>query len=184
MLPNLERSFFFKINIFSLVCILAQFLLLSVFPFLIQLNEGENVASAARTDVRESGIHLHRSSGYEVMHENHMGVSSRENLSRADSCHSLRKIEARPIALDNIGKWKSRNSSSNGSRTEGSPRGSTQLVLKACSLCGTTKTPMWRSGPQGPKVCVDVLALHDLFLLYVILSFPCIVLLRLISQVS
>ncbi|KAI5081210.1 hypothetical protein GOP47_0004393 [Adiantum capillus-veneris] len=24
-------------------------------------------------------------------------------------------------------------------------------VLKACSLCGTTKTPMWRSGPQGPK---------------------------------
>lgn len=24
-------------------------------------------------------------------------------------------------------------------------------ALKACTLCGTTKTPMWRSGPQGPK---------------------------------
>lgn len=24
-------------------------------------------------------------------------------------------------------------------------------ILKACTLCGTTKTPMWRSGPQGPK---------------------------------
>ena len=24
---------------------------------------------------------------------------------------------------------------------------------KVCTLCGATKTPMWRSGPQGPKVC-------------------------------
>eukprot|EP00250_Pteridium_aquilinum_P005138 c15278_g1_i1 orf=677-2137(+) len=24
-------------------------------------------------------------------------------------------------------------------------------ALKACTFCGTTKTPMWRSGPQGPK---------------------------------
>ena len=133
------------------------------------------MASAARLDIRESGIHPRRSSGYEVIHENHMGVSSRENLNRADSCPSLRKIEARPIAPDNLGKWKSRNSSSNGSRIEVSPRGSTQLVLKACSLCGTTKTPMWRSGPQGPKVCVDLLALHDLFLFYIILSFSFIV---------
>ena len=114
------------------------------------------MVSGAKTDLRESGIHLHKSSGYEVIHQNH--VSSKGNLNSADSCASLRKAEARPIAPDNISKWKSRNSSSNGNRIEVSPRGSTQLVLKACSLCGTTKTPMWRSGPQGPKVCVDLLA--------------------------
>jgi hypothetical protein len=26
--------------------------------------------------------------------------------------------------------------------------------LKECVLCGATKTPMWRSGPQGPKVTI------------------------------
>ena len=28
--------------------------------------------------------------------------------------------------------------------------------LKECALCGATKTPMWRSGPQGPKVLIII----------------------------
>jgi len=24
---------------------------------------------------------------------------------------------------------------------------------KACAACHTTKTPLWRGGPEGPKVC-------------------------------
>ena len=36
--------------------------------------------------------------------------------------------------------------------------------LKECALCGATKTPMWRSGPQGPKVmfiaCLSSLDTH------------------------
>ena len=26
--------------------------------------------------------------------------------------------------------------------------------LKTCVDCGTSKTPLWRGGPAGPKVCV------------------------------
>jgi hypothetical protein len=85
-----------------------------------------------------------------------MEVANKVNRSNGDSCPSAsRNIEAMPNTLASIDKWKARNMESNGnSQMEISPRGSSaQLVLKACSLCGTTKTPMWRSGPQGPKVC-------------------------------
>lgn len=27
---------------------------------------------------------------------------------------------------------------------------------RVCAHCGTTKTPLWRNGPQGPKVCMFV----------------------------
>lgn len=26
--------------------------------------------------------------------------------------------------------------------------------IRVCSDCNTTKTPLWRSGPRGPKVCI------------------------------
>ena len=29
---------------------------------------------------------------------------------------------------------------------------STDVVVRVCSDCNTTKTPLWRGGPQGPKV--------------------------------
>lgn len=32
-------------------------------------------------------------------------------------------------------------------------------VIRFCSDCSTTKTPLWRSGPQGPKVVVDPMKL-------------------------
>ena len=27
-----------------------------------------------------------------------------------------------------------------------------QIKIKKCADCGTSKTPLWRSGPAGPKV--------------------------------
>lgn len=30
--------------------------------------------------------------------------------------------------------------------------GSNNCVIRICSDCNTTKTPLWRSGPRGPKV--------------------------------
>lgn len=27
---------------------------------------------------------------------------------------------------------------------------------KSCAICGTSKTPLWRSGPAGPKVRLSV----------------------------
>lgn len=30
--------------------------------------------------------------------------------------------------------------------------GSNDCVIRICSDCNTTKTPLWRSGPRGPKV--------------------------------
>lgn len=29
---------------------------------------------------------------------------------------------------------------------------STTEIVRVCSDCNTTKTPLWRGGPQGPKV--------------------------------
>ena len=29
-------------------------------------------------------------------------------------------------------------------------------TVRVCSDCSTTKTPLWRSGPQGPKVCFSL----------------------------
>lgn len=40
---------------------------------------------------------------------------------------------------DNMSRNNSLNSSSN-------------TAIRACSDCNTTKTPLWRSGPRGPKV--------------------------------
>lgn len=37
------------------------------------------------------------------------------------------------------------NSSNSSSNNSNSP-------IRVCSDCNTTKTPLWRSGPQGPKV--------------------------------
>ena len=38
---------------------------------------------------------------------------------------------------------------SNGASSEGSP---TNEKKKTCADCGTSKTPLWRGGPAGPKV--------------------------------
>ena len=27
-------------------------------------------------------------------------------------------------------------------------------LIKTCVDCGTSKTPLWRGGPAGPKVCI------------------------------
>lgn len=27
-------------------------------------------------------------------------------------------------------------------------------IVRVCADCNTTKTPLWRSGPKGPKVCI------------------------------
>lgn len=32
-----------------------------------------------------------------------------------------------------------------------------QSNVKTCADCGTTKTPLWRGGPAGPKVSTTVL---------------------------
>lgn len=29
-------------------------------------------------------------------------------------------------------------------------------TIRVCSDCNTTKTPLWRSGPRGPKVCISI----------------------------
>jgi hypothetical protein len=107
-----------------------------------------------KTDGRELDMHFHRAAS-NTKSNNHMEVSNKVNRSNGGSYPSAsRKIEAMPNTLDSIDKWKTTNMEFNGkNQMEISPRGSAQLVLKACSLCGTTKTPMWRSGPQGPKVC-------------------------------
>jgi hypothetical protein len=34
---------------------------------------------------------------------------------------------------------------------------------KCCSDCKTTKTPLWRGGPAGPKVIFMVFQLIDIF---------------------
>lgn len=39
---------------------------------------------------------------------------------------------------------------------------STNTVIRVCSDCNTTKTPLWRSGPRGPKVIILTLS----FLIY------------------
>eukprot|EP00249_Psilotum_nudum_P006926 c20163_g1_i2 orf=133-924(-) len=56
--------------------------------------------------------------------------------SRALSGNSCRKD---PTTEDAITQQLHRCDSNNGS------------VLRACSHCGTAKTPLWRTGPQGPK---------------------------------
>lgn len=40
---------------------------------------------------------------------------------------------------DNINEFNSSNNTSN-------------IPIRVCSDCNTTKTPLWRSGPRGPKV--------------------------------
>lgn len=30
-------------------------------------------------------------------------------------------------------------------------------IVRVCSDCNTTKTPLWRGGPQGPKVMIYLL---------------------------
>lgn len=35
--------------------------------------------------------------------------------------------------------------------------------VRVCSDCNTTKTPLWRSGPQGPKV---IISYHEIFTLF------------------
>ena len=34
--------------------------------------------------------------------------------------------------------------------------------IRVCSDCNTTSTPLWRSGPRGPKVCFGLFT-HELF---------------------
>lgn len=34
---------------------------------------------------------------------------------------------------------------------------------KSCSICGTEKTPLWRSGPAGPKVQIRVLVASNFY---------------------
>lgn len=38
--------------------------------------------------------------------------------------------------------------------------------IRVCSDCNTTKTPLWRSGPKGPKVWIQLLQSHFLKLYY------------------
>lgn len=38
--------------------------------------------------------------------------------------------------------------------------------IRVCSDCNTTKTPLWRSGPKGPKVWIQQLQSHFLKLYY------------------
>lgn len=33
-------------------------------------------------------------------------------------------------------------------------------VIRVCSDCHTTTTPLWRSGPQGPKVFIPIFQLN------------------------
>ena len=33
-------------------------------------------------------------------------------------------------------------------------------LVRVCAHCGTSKTPLWRNGPQGPKVCGVVIIIR------------------------
>lgn len=44
------------------------------------------------------------------------------------------------------------NANSNSSNSNSSNNNFT-IPVRVCSDCNTTKTPLWRSGPRGPKVC-------------------------------
>ena len=46
-------------------------------------------------------------------------------------------------------------------RSGGGVRGEVE-DKKACTDCKTTKTPLWRGGPAGPKVCFVVLVHYNL----------------------
>lgn len=39
-------------------------------------------------------------------------------------------------------------------------------IIRVCSNCKTTKTPLWRSGPQGPKVRQHIRRLIRIFLVH------------------
>lgn len=44
-------------------------------------------------------------------------------------------------------------------------------LVRVCAHCGTSKTPLWRNGPQGPKVCGIVIirvTLSPFFILYLL----------------
>lgn len=55
--------------------------------------------------------------------------------------HKLESSQKLPLGTDN-------NSSNNNS----SNFNSNNITVRVCSDCYTTKTPLWRSGPRGPKV--------------------------------
>lgn len=56
-----------------------------------------------------------------------------------DQLHGITEFQSRNlINLSHMNSHPSTPQSSNGN-------------LRTCSLCGTTKTPLWRSGPDGPK---------------------------------
>lgn len=34
-------------------------------------------------------------------------------------------------------------------------------LIKTCADCGTTKTPLWRGGPAGPKVSFNLISIFE-----------------------
>lgn len=57
----------------------------------------------------------------------------------SDDVPNKKQLEVSPVGRDNS------SSSSNNNY-------STTPTVRVCSDCNTTKTPLWRSGPKGPKV--------------------------------
>ncbi|OAY79070.1 putative GATA transcription factor 22 [Ananas comosus] len=39
-------------------------------------------------------------------------------------------------------------------------------IIRVCSNCNTTRTPLWRSGPQGPKVVMNFSSVFFVFLFF------------------
>ena len=51
-------------------------------------------------------------------------------------------------------KWKC---SKEEKKKENYRNGSNDCSVRVCADCNTTKTPLWRSGPRGPKVIISFL---------------------------
>lgn len=47
------------------------------------------------------------------------------------------------------------------SNSSSSNNGGNVPIVRVCADCNTTKTPLWRSGPKGPKVCNNNLLSSD-----------------------
>lgn len=59
----------------------------------------------------------------------------------------------KPIKLEDQQQQGTDNSSNNSNNNYSSYNSPT---IRVCSDCNTTKTPLWRSGPRGPKVCICI----------------------------
>ncbi|KAI9112596.1 hypothetical protein K1719_016519 [Acacia pycnantha] len=82
-------------------------------------------------------------------HNNNNKVSSSSSSEDQNQHQNQYRNQQRPLLSSPRGNDNS--SSSNNSSTQSNTNNNNNITVRVCADCHTTKTPLWRSGPRGPK---------------------------------